>query len=390
MSRKSELERSSGQPRVLLVGNYSPDAGFAWWLMENFWVQFTEVARARGFEPLLVYPHEGPIPESIREADIPTLTLRFPGRGPRELWRAVRLIRSRRVRCIYLTDRDFWRPAYGLLRAAGARVIVNHDHTPGDRPPIRGVGGLVKAVLRRFRPATCDLQICVSPLIRERAIHNARIPSGRVVVVQNGIEPVECDGDRSYAHRAFGLPDDATICISAGRAHRYKRIDFMIEVARLCVVEHGLDDLFFLFCGDGPDMQRLQGLARDAGLEDRFLFGGYREDVPRLLCSADMAIHPSKGEAFSLAIVEYMSAGLPVVVPDLPSVSQAIQDGLTGLVYPDGHAEEAARGIIRLARDRAMRERLGKAASADARSRYSLESMNQRFRDVVGGVLDSI
>ena len=44
---------------LLLVANYKPDVGYAWWLMENFWVQAAEIGRARGLAPLLVYPEPG-------------------------------------------------------------------------------------------------------------------------------------------------------------------------------------------------------------------------------------------------------------------------------------------------------------------------------------------
>lgn len=381
---------ASRRPRVLLVANYRPGTGFAWWLMENFWVQFTEVARERGWDVLLSYPTDGPIPEVIRSAGIPTITLPFPGRTLRDLWRAVGLVRAQNIRCVYFTDRRFSRLAYAFLRLAGVRIIINHDHTPGDRPPVGGVKGAVKWLLRRLPMIGCDLQICVSPLIRERAIVNVKVPPDRITVVQNGIEPIQCSGDPTYLHQMFGLPESAAVCISAGRAHHYKRIDFMIEVARLCVDEYGLDDLFFVFCGDGPDMERLIKLKNAAGLEDRFIFGGYRKDLESMLCSANLAIHPSRGEAFSLAILEYMSASLPVVVPGLPSVSQAVEDEVTGFVYEDGSADDAARAVRRLARDRSLRERLGRAGEEVVRKSYSLDSMNERFRSVVEASLENV
>lgn len=368
---------------LLCVANYRPDVGFAWWLMENFWIEFAAMASRNGLQPLLVYPQGGDVPAKIHEAGIPTRVQPFPGKGLGGLFASLKLVHARRVRVIYFTDREFSSFAYVLLRLAGVRCIINHDHTPGDRPRIGGFKGAVKALWRGFRPAACDLQLCVSPLIRERAIENARIPAERVVVVQNGIEPIECSTDRSYARRVLGLEENALVCFTVGRAHPYKRIDFVIEVAQRYQVEHGHADLVFVHCGDGPDMDRLRSLVRQAGLEDRFVFAGVRTDVKALLCSADIAIHASKGEAFSLAIVEYMSAGLAVLVPDVPSVCQAVREGETGRVYPDGDAGAVAIILARLARDPAERRKLGTAAAEEVRRVYSISRMNTTFRSTL-------
>lgn len=267
-------------------------------------------------------------------------------------------------------------------------MIINHDHVPGERPPVSGPKGLAKAVLRRMPWMNCDLQIAVSPLIQKRAIVNSRIPLSKTAVVQNGIEPIDCPDDSGYARREFGLPERSLICITVGRAHPNKRIDFVIGVAHHCVYELELEDLFFIHCGDGPEMNRLRILADEGGLGERFVFGGRRSDVERLLCSADVALHAAKSEAFSLAILEYMSAGLPVLVPDIPTVCQAIRHGETGLVYPDGNTGDAARLLGELCADPNQRARLGAAAAAEVRERYTLKRMNESFRSVIESVLE--
>ncbi len=371
------------------MANYEPDVGFAWWLMENFWVRFAEVARARGLSPLIAYPVGGEIPGSILAAGIETVVVPFPGEGREGLGRALALIRERRVRCIYFTDRTFTRFAYLLFRLSGVRLILNHDHVPGDHPPARGAKRLAKTVLRRLPLVNCDLQLCVSPLIRDRAVATARIPRGRAVVVQNGIEPFECGDASGYASHALGIPEGARICMTVGRAHPNKRIEFVVEVARRCIVEAGVAGLWFVHCGDGPELDRLRALAERAGLGERFIFAGRRSDVRALLCSADLALHAARGEAFSLAILEYMSAGLAVLVPDIPTVCQAVRHGETGIVFRDGDPEGAAAELAALCADDGRRARLGRAAAAEVRECYSLERMNHTFRVVAGGALDA-
>ena len=373
------------QPRttLLMVANYRPDVGFAWWLMEHFWIELASIGREHGLDPLIAFPEDGEVPEAIRHANIETTVQSFPGRGWKAMLRAVQLVRSRRIRFIYFTDRAYTAFAYLVFRLLGVRVILNHDHTPGDRPAIGGIKGALKAAWRRLPLLSCDLQICVAPIIQERAIHNARIPAHRTVVVQNGIDPVRCGEDRTYAHRQFGLPPNALICVNVGRANPYKRLDFFIEVARLCVHEHKLDQLYFLHCGDGPELERLKLLAQESGISSHMVFAGRRSDVRKILCSATFAIHPARGEAFSLAIVEHMSAGLVVLVPDIPSVCQAIQHDRDGIVYEDGNAPEAARYIEAMAVNEERRKQLQAQAPATVRERYTLDRMNESFESLI-------
>ena len=387
-TRERMARPSRGEGRtVLFVSNYRPDVGFAWWLMENFWVEFAQVARRAGLRPVLVYPHPGPVPASIHAAGIETVVLPFPGTSLADWTRALRFVRARNIHTVYFTDRRFASLFYLLLRAAGVKNVINHDHTPGDRAPVGGLKGFLKVLWHRLRPVCCDLQICVSPLIQERAVRNGRVPIRRTTVVQNGIVPVECGGDAEYAHRTLNLSPSSVVCVTVGRAHPYKRLDFVIEVARRCVKDRGLSNLVFVHCGDGPDMGRLRKLVAEAGLESHFIFGGRRDDVRKILCAVDLAIHAAQGEAFSLSILEYMSACLPVLVPDIPSVSQAITDRATGLVYPDGDADAAAALIGTLLADRPWRVQVGEAAALEVRERYTLDAMNRQFRSVIEDVL---
>lgn len=234
---------------------------------------------------------------------------------------------------------------------------------------------------------SADLHLCVSPFIRDRAVSNARIPAARAFVVQNGIPPISSDAGPTYAHGQFNLPADARICITVGRAHPYKRIDFVIEVARRCATAPGLDNLYFIHCGDGPDMPRLHSLVQEYNLTNRFIFAGRRNDVHQLLCSSTYAVHAAAGEAFSLAILEYMGAGLCVLVPDIPSVAQAVDHGETGLLYPDGDADAAVNLLVALDQNAPERTRLQTASRRAVADKYSLEAMNTDFTRIIDDVV---
>lgn len=368
---------------LLLVSNYPSDVGYAWWLMEHFWTLLAERFEKKGAKTFLAYPAITTLPTSITNSSITTIELTVPGTNQAERAAVRKFIADNNITDVYFTDRPWFSPDYLLLRLSGVRNIVVHDHTPGDRPPVSGLKGALKA-LRHQLPLFCaNAQMCVSPLMRQRSITNGRIPADRCHVVQNGIPPVMTDNLAAPALREdLGIPPESIVCITTGRAHPYKRFDFIIDVAAELNKTLPGNDLVFLMVGNGPALDALRDKVDALALQDTVKLPGFREDAKKLLATADIAMHAALGEGFSLSIVEYMSAGLPVLVPDIPSVKQAIDHRQNGLVYEKNDVSEAARYLKELLQSADYRKALGTNAKLKASTKYSLDNCSKEFRSV--------
>jgi glycosyltransferase involved in cell wall biosynthesis len=379
-----------GGGNILLVANYDSDVGYAWWLMENFWALIARDAHARQRACLLAYPRIGRVPDAIRSAPIEILERRVAPSGPRGALATGRFLRARRIRAVYLTDWPALHWNYLWWRLAGVRSIVLHDHSPGDRVPTRGLKGALKALLHRLRVFSPHHFVGVAEHVRRRHIENLRVPAARCSVVENGIVPFTADRSRRAALRAeFAIPEHAVLVILVSRATTYKGLDLAIEVCQRLATARPGNLIHFLHCGDGPELEQLRLRASQPALQGSFHFAGRRTDVHALLAASDLAFHPSRGEAMSLAILEFMCAGLPVVLSNLPSVSAAVVDGETALLYAAENAAAAAAAIARLADDAELRARLGHAAAERCRQRYTLEQANAAFTRLVIPALDA-
>jgi glycosyltransferase involved in cell wall biosynthesis len=366
---------------ILLVSNYPSDVGYAWWLMEHFWVLLAEHFASRGKQAFLAYPSITKLPSTIENSSIHTVELSVPGRTASEQQALRTFIRDNNITDLYLTDRAWFSLSYAKLRAWGIKNIVVHDHTPGDRPAVGGLKGWIKAVRHRLPRVCADAQLCVSDLMRQRSIHNARIPPERCHVVQNGTPPVQpSEQTREDLLSSLAIPSDSTVCITTGRAHPYKRFDFIIDVAAELQQELPGNKLVFLLIGNGPALEELRDKVAQSGLQANVRLPGFRSDAKDFLSAADFAMHAALGEGFSLSIVEYMSAGLPVLVPDIPSVKQAIDHDLNGLVYGRDDVKQAASYVEALYSDEAYRKRLGEQARIKADTRYTLENCTREFK----------
>lgn len=160
---------------------------------------------------------------------------------------------------------------------------------------------------------------------------------------------------------------------------------FWVRIGRLAE-EYGMSAVL-AFPVDGPDLERLQSLVREADLRDCFRFAGKRNDVTDILCSSDIALHLSKGEAFSLAILEYMNAGLVTFVPDIPSVCQAIEGGQNGIIYPYGDVDSLLAKFVKLVDDSSLRTMIGQRARRSVRENFSRAAMGDAFDEQMVAVM---
>jgi glycosyltransferase involved in cell wall biosynthesis len=372
---------------LLLVANWRSDVGYAWWFMERIWIALAEQHARRGGRTHILYPQVRGVSAGIEAAGIQVHELDYADRSKANVARLTELIRREGIEAIYLTDRGALDRLYPELRRAGVRRVIMNDQTPGDRSA-SGPKRLLKSVVHRLGMYSCDLCIAPSEFVLQRCLDVYALPREKCVLIPNGIEPIAVEAaDPGYARREFGIPANSTVVVSLSRAVHYKGLGFMIECAERLVADEGRTDLYFIHCGDGPDLETFREQVRTAGLEGRYFLPGARPDYRKILPSSDIALHASAGEGFSLAVLECMSAGLGLVMPDNSGNREAATDGESALFFAPGDLEAATRRLRELMDDAGLRRRLGDAARARVLERFTLEQTLRGFQEAVGRCL---
>ncbi|HHO59384.1 MAG TPA: glycosyltransferase, partial [Thiotrichales bacterium] len=280
--------RSSYSGNLLLVSNHPSDTAYAWWLMELFWLSIAEQFTQNGNRAYLAYPEITRLSPAISKAPIDTIELTIPWTNREQATATKRFIRENNISFIYLTDQPFFNHQYAIFRALGVEHIIVHDHTPGDRPPVTGLKGLLKSTRNTLPWLTADSVLCVSEHMRQRNMANARIPEKKCQVVQNGIPPLNCTQATTPALReSIGADQNSILVTTTGRAHPYKRFDFIINVAHELKKLAADIDVFFLLAGDGPAMPELQQQINRLQLQQSVHLLGYRSDITDILCASD-------------------------------------------------------------------------------------------------------
>lgn len=358
------------KPALLMNAKWDSDVGYAWWLMESYWAVLAETFSGKVC-PVLVYPSISKVPEVIQNSPLKVFEVDFAHFGLTYICRQLQFIKANRVKYMYLTDSPFRHWSYLFFRLAGVKRIAVHDHTPGVRTVPKGLKRLLKVWLARLPLINADVLIGATDFVRDRLINVVCAPANKCHTVPNGITPAVSEwGD---VHKQFQIDPSNAVIVTVARANEYKGGRFALEVLNELRKLNPHLQWHYLFMGDGPDRQAFVELADQLGLEDRVSFPGRVEDASRYLKGCAAAFHPSKGEVgYSLSILEYMQAGLPTVVPDNPSVCEAIKDGVTGRIYPKDEIEAAAERLSEYLSNPGLGAEHGMAAQQAIKQHYSL------------------
>jgi glycosyltransferase involved in cell wall biosynthesis len=206
----------------------------------------------------------------------------------------------------------------------------------------------------------------------------------RVRFIPNGIEierfrPAQ-DADRAAPPPDPAWPASGPVAISVGRLVPAKGLDTLIDAWARLGGAHPRARL--VLAGDGPLRGEIATRAREAGIGDRVVFLGARDDVPELLRRADLYVSASRTEGMSNALLEALGSGLPVVATRAGSAPDVVVDGACGFLVPIGAPDALADALGRLLEDADRRKRMGESARRRAVAEFSIGAIVRRYIEV--------
>ena len=156
----------------------------------------------------------------------------------------------------------------------------------------------------------------------------------------------------------YGLNPDLKIFLFVGRVDSEKRLDVLLRAVSLL----NRDDIQVAIAGHGAAQESLRSLAAELHLDHRIHFTGFvpAEDLPALLNSVDVFTMPSEAELLSIATLEAMACGKPVLLANAVALPELVGDGTNGYLFRPGDPTDAARCIALLADHPEHWSRMGK------------------------------
>ena len=295
-----------------------------------------------------------------------------PGLDWRLPWRIARLVRREKIQLLHTHNAGAH--LYGAIGARLAGVPVLHTEHTGKTFE---AGQSRRA--NRFAARFTNYTVAVSADNARFICAEEGVDPARLKVLPNGIplSPVVSQLDRATILRQLGLPAGARVIGTVGRLVPVKNYPLLIEA--FAQLRRNQPDLHLLFIGDGPIRTELEAQAQTLQIASSVHFLGMRSDVSDLLRLLDVFVLSSLSEGLSIALLEAMAAGCPIVVTAVGGNRELIQDGATGLLVPSGDVDSLATAIARLLQSPTLAHQLGAAARDLAHAQYSVEAMCSQY-----------
>lgn len=290
----------------------------------------------------------------------------------------------REVRADVIVAHLYGTAIYASIAGAVARtpvISILHGQTdvsgPGRLP------GLKSAIVRRGSQKI----VFVSERLQDAIAPQLRLPSSRCIVIPNGVDTsmFRPSSDRPL-RTELGLTDDTVLIGAVGNVRPAKAYDVFLNAAR--VLLQAERRYHFAIAGDcsGKLGKEIIELSRKLGMERSVSFLGLRSDVAEILNSLDVFVVSSSTEGFSIACIEAMACGVPIVATRSGGPEQILAPG-TGILVPTGAPEELARGIERIVASKEFASALTAAALQRVHAEYSLTRMIARYEDLLTDVV---
>jgi glycosyltransferase involved in cell wall biosynthesis len=294
--------------------------------------------------------------------------------------RLVRHIKRFRVDLIHshLAGMNFYACLAGMLCCKP--VITTYHGLIGDWQ----ARTLKNRVRYAFITRAASAVVTVSDFLRRELLRAWGFKADRVFRIYNGADLRAFEnGTQGTSVRAqFGLPESTSLVGMVGNIRRPKGYEYFVQAARLVIDRR--PECYFLIVGEGKGelLEKLREQIAALKLEQKVLIVGFRDDVPQILRQLDVFALSSISEGLSIATIEAMAAGLPVVVTDSGWPTEIVEHGVTGLVVPPAAPEALAEKILLLLEDRNLANTLACRAQNTVRSRFDLDMCVQNYVDL--------
>lgn len=282
-------------------------------------------------------------------------------------WRLSRVIKRLAPDVIHAHD------PHAVAMASTALSIVAPSPKPVLVASRRIASHMARNSFSRWKYSQIDGFIANSIVIRDRLVAEG-IPRAKITIVNEGVDVERIVRmPAANVHAAFYLPTHAPIIGNVAALVPHKGHHHLIDAAALVVRE--VPDARFVIVGDGELRESLEKQVHEKHLERHVFLAGFRLDALELTKGFDLFAMSSVTEGMCAALIDAMAAAKAAVATTAGAIAEVMVDGETGFLVPPRDHVAMAQKLVLLLKDPVLRTRMGDAALARARERFTVERM---------------
>lgn len=372
------MNTDMGMARILFVNSWSSCHGGSSTSLIDI---VAHIDRNR-FDPLVLCPEPGELPERLAELGIPVVLHRITSATKRHCFRFLcetawycRLLRRCGIRLVH-ANTGCWRKSVVLAARLSRIPFVQHVRNP------------VRNVHSNFAYRFARLIITNSDHVGQ-PFRDAPKFRKKAKTVYNAVDLSAYDGDED--RRGELQAGDCPVIGFVGHVSSAKGVATLIHAMQTVLEAFPKALLVVVGCGVDKEPEyesECRALIQKIGIDSSVIFAGYRRDVPAWMRTFDVFVLPTKSETFGKVVVEAMAAGCPVVASAVGGIPEIISHPGVGTLVPPDDPRTIAREIIRFLADRELAGKVGTAARRHVRERFGLSSMVRNLERLYDEVLN--
>jgi glycosyltransferase involved in cell wall biosynthesis len=352
---------------------------------ETVFIQLSDKIRNFGFNSIVVIHGKGWVYNSLIARGIEPIII--PAKGSFNfslIIKLVRLIKKYRVNIIqsHLLGSNVYAALVGILTRTPVVATYHGMVDVSDKERFKKLKFLVmKHGISRY--------VAVSEQLKQSINQQGLLESEKTRVIYNGVEFEKYNSESfNLIRRDLGFKDDDVLIGSLGNIRPAKAYDVLISAAAILVSK--FKNIRFLIAGHPkePLIQQLQSMITQFDLSDNVFFLGFQEDSVTFLKQMDFFILCSQSEGFSIATIEAMAAGLPIVVTRCGGPEEIVKHHHDALMVEVNQPEAIADAIEKLLLDKNLSQKLSNNALRSVKEKFSLEVMLhaycEEYKNLIG------
>jgi glycosyltransferase involved in cell wall biosynthesis len=344
---------------------------------ETMLISLVERLDKRRYEPVVCLLADGWLDTELRKRGIETAILpQRPGLDWTWIVNFVKLIRRRGIELMHAQEFAM-NTCCSIASALTGIPVVTTVQGKNYYPDKRRRRLAYRFVSKQSR------MIAVSEDLRRFLIEHVGIRDEQLTTIYNGIDARKYrvdHGERAAIRNELGLDDTQPVIGTAGSLYPVKGHIHLLHA--MVIVAKTVPDAVCVIAGRGDLLGQLQTTAAALGIERNVRFLGFRPDVPAVLKALDVFVLPSLSEGFSLALLEALAAGKPVVATRVGGNPEVVADGRNGFLVPREDPKALAEKILLLLGDPALAASFGQRGRMRVDPEFSLTTMVQRYEDL--------
>ena len=202
-----------------------------------------------------------------------------------------------------------------------------------------------------------DKIVTISDGIKNILLQN-NVEEKRIVTIHSGIDTEKFSNvhlEKSFYQKYN--PNNKIVVGTISAFADCKDYPNLLNVAKILLQKY--KNLLFIALGDGSKKDEIFALHKKLGLKENFIFAGFQKDVGKFLKLFDIFVLASKQEGLGTSILDAQAVGLPIAATNVGGIPEVVLDNINGFTVEAQNSQVLADAIIKLAKDRVLRKKLG-------------------------------